>query len=84
MVALSDDRRYLFLSASFDLTLEEHAENVIGLGQKWGITIDRAMRFDGSESAYLAIRLGDHMMPVLGIEEPLIVNCLAVERHDRE
>jgi hypothetical protein len=84
VAALSEDRRYLFLSASFDLTLEEHAENVISLGRKWGITIDRAMRFDGSESAYLAIRLGDHMLPVLGIEEPLIVNCLAIEQRDRE
>ncbi len=80
IVALSEDRRYLFLSASFDITLKEHAENMISLGEKWGIKVDRAMRFDGSESAYLAIRLGDYMMPVLGIEEPLIVNCLAVER----
>ena len=37
------------------------------------------MRFDGGESAYLAIRLGDYMVPVLNIEEPLIVNCLAIE-----
>ncbi len=80
VVAVSDDRRYLFLSASFDITLKEHAENVINLGEKWGINVDRAMRFDGSESAYLAIRLGDYMAPVLGIEEPLIVNCLAVEQ----
>jgi hypothetical protein len=78
--AVSEDRKYLFLSSSFDLTLAEHAENIINLGRKWGITVDRAMRFDGSESAYMAIRLGDYMVPVLGIEEPLIVNCLAIER----
>jgi hypothetical protein len=78
--AVSQDRKYLFLSSSFDRTLQEHAENIIALGEKWGITIDRAMRFDGSESAYMAIRLGDYMVPVLDIEEPLIVNCLAIER----
>ena len=38
------------------------------------------MRFDGSESAYLAIRMGDYMVPILGLEEPLIVNCLAIEQ----
>jgi len=37
------------------------------------------MRFDGSESAYLAIRLGKYMVPILNLEEPLIVNCFAVE-----
>ncbi|MBN1219923.1 MAG: hypothetical protein JXM69_13420 [Anaerolineae bacterium] len=78
--ALSQDRKYLFLTASFGLTIDEHAENIIELGQRWGIKIDRAMRFDGGESAYLAIRLGDYLVPVLNIEEPLIVNCLAVER----
>jgi hypothetical protein len=80
VAALSQDRRYLFLSASFGLTLEEHAENMINLGQRWGIKVDQAMRFDGSESAYLAIRLGDYVVPVLNLEEPLIVNCLAVEQ----
>jgi hypothetical protein len=78
-VALSEDRKYLFITASYGLTLREHAQNVISLGQRWGITVDRAMRFDGGESAYLAIRLGDHLVPVLNIEEPLIVNCLAIE-----
>jgi hypothetical protein len=78
-VALSADRRYLFISSSYDLTLEEHAHNIIELGRRWGITVERAMRFDGSESAYLAIRLGETMTPVLGLEEPLIVNCLAIE-----
>jgi hypothetical protein len=78
--ALSEDRKYLFLTASYGLTLAEHAENIISLGERWGIKIDRAMRFDGGESAYLAIRLGDYLVPVLNIEEPLIVNCLAVER----
>jgi len=80
VAAVSEDRKYLFLSASFGISLEEHAQNVINLGQKWGIPIDRAMRFDGSESAYLAIRLRDYMVPVLSLEEPLIVNCLAVEQ----
>jgi hypothetical protein len=80
--ALSQDRKYLFLTASYGLTLEEHAENVISLGERWGIEIERAMRFDGGESAYLAIRLGDYMVPVLDIEEPLIVNCLAIERSE--
>ncbi len=78
-VALSQDRKYLFITVSYGLTLREHAQNIIGLGQRWGITVDRAMRFDGGESAYLAIRLGDHLVPVLNIEEPLIVNCLAIE-----
>ncbi len=79
-VALSEDRKYLFITASFDLTLREHAQNIINLGEKWGIKIDRAMRFDGGESAYLAFRLGDYLAPILDLEEPLIVNCLAVER----
>jgi len=78
--AISKDRKYLFISASYGLTLKEHAQNIIDLGQKWGIQVDRAMRFDGSESAYIAIRLGDYMVPVLNLEEPLIVNCFAVER----
>jgi hypothetical protein len=78
-VALSTDRKYLFITASYGLTLKEHAENIIRLGQRWGIDIDRAMRFDGGESTYLAIRLGDYQVPVLSLEEPLIVNCLAIE-----
>ncbi len=79
-VALSKDRKYLFVSASYGLTLQEHAENIIKLGQKWGIEVDRAMRFDGGESAYFAIRLGNHLVPVFDIPEPLIVNCLAIEK----
>ena len=79
-VAVSEDRKYLFISTSFGITLEEHAENIIGLGERWGIKMERAMRFDGSESAYLAIRMGDYMVPILGLEEPLIVNCLAIEQ----
>ncbi len=79
-VAVSKDRKYLFLTVSYGLTLEEHANNIIALGQKWGIEMDRAMRFDGSESAYMALRLGRYMVPVLDLEEPLIVNCLAIER----
>ena len=82
VAAISDDRRYLFLSASYGISLEQHAEHVINLGKNWGINIDRAMRFDGSESAYLAIRLGDFMVPVLALEEPLIVNCFAIERNE--
>jgi hypothetical protein len=78
-VALSKDRKYLFITVSYGLTLEEHARNIIELGRRWGIPVDRAMRFDGGESAYLAIRLGDYVVPVLNIEEPLIVNCLAIE-----
>jgi hypothetical protein len=79
-VAISKERRYLFLSLSYALTLKEHAQNIIELGQKWGIYVDRAMRFDGSESAYIAIRLGNYMVPILKLEEPLIVNCFAVEK----
>lgn len=78
-VAISKDRKYLFLTISYDKTLAEHAENIISLGQQWGIPVDRAMRFDGSESAYMAIRMGDSMVPLLNFEEPLIVNCFAVE-----
>jgi hypothetical protein len=79
-VAVSEDRKYLFLSVSYGLTLEEHANNIIDLGRRWGITVDRAMRFDSTESTYLAIRLGEHLVPVLELEEPLIVNCFAVEK----
>jgi hypothetical protein len=78
-VALSADRKYLFITASYGFTLEEHAQNIIELGEAWGIDVDQAMRFDGGESTYLAIRLGNYLVPVLNIEEPLIVNCLAVE-----
>ncbi len=82
-VAISEDRKYLFLSASYGLLLAEHAKNLIALGETWGIEVDRAMRFDGSENAYMAIRIGEHMVPVLRLEEPLIANCLAVERDSR-
>ena len=79
-VALTQDRKYLFLTVSYDLSLEEHAENIISLAETWGMKIDRAMRFDGGESTYMAIRLGEKMVPLLNLEEPLIVNCLAVEQ----
>lgn len=79
--AISQDRKYLFISSSYGLTLRQHAQNIIELGQKWGIKVDRAMRFDGSESAYIAIRLGNHLVPILNLEEPLIVNCFAVEQN---
>ncbi len=78
--ALSKDRKYLFISSSYGLTLKGHAQNIIDLSQKWGIKVDRAMRFDGSESAYMAIRLGNYMVPILNLEEPLIVNCFAIEQ----
>ncbi|MCB0195398.1 MAG: phosphodiester glycosidase family protein [Anaerolineae bacterium] len=81
-VAISRDRKYLFLSISTGLTLEEHAANILALGERWGIIISRAMRFDGNESTYMAIRMGDYMVPVLDIKEPLIVNCLAIEKTD--
>ena len=79
-VAISEDRKYLFISVSYGLTLEEHADNLIDLGRRWGITVDRAMRFDSTESTYLAIRMGEYLVPVLELEEPLIVNCFAVEQ----
>lgn len=79
-VAISKDRKYLFVSAGYGRTLREHAENIIELGRRWGIEVDRAMRFDGSESAYMAIRLGKYMVPILNLEEPLIVNCFAIEQ----
>ncbi|MEM7346931.1 MAG: hypothetical protein AAF485_22050, partial [Chloroflexota bacterium] len=79
-IAVSDDRKYLFLSVSYGITLEEHAENIISLGDTWDITVDRAMRFDGSENAYMAIRMGDQLVPILGLDEPLIVNCFAIEQ----
>lgn len=78
--AISKDRKYLFISSSYGLRLKQHAQNLIDLGQTWGINVDRAMRFDGSESAYMAIRLGNYMVPILKLEEPLIVNCFAVEQ----
>jgi len=80
-VAISQDRRYLFLTVSYGKTLAEHAENIINLGQKWGIKIDRAMRFDGSENTTMAIRLDNYMVSLLNLKEPLIVNCFAVERN---
>lgn len=78
--AISQDRKYLFLTASYGLTLEQHAGNLIELARRWGITIDRALRFDGTENTFMAIKLGDALVPVLQIDEPLIVNCFAVER----
>lgn len=78
-VALSKDRKYLFLTASYGLTLREHAENILELGRRWGLPVERAMRFDGGESTYLALRLGNYLVPVLNIDEPLIVNCFAIE-----
>ena len=79
--AVSEDRKYLVLSASYGLTLEEHAENIISLGRLWGIQIDRALRFDGAESAYLGLRLGPRFVSVLDITpEPKIVNCLVIRR----
>ena len=81
-VAVSKDRKYLFLSMSYGLLLDEHAENIINLGRTWGIEVDRAMRFDGSENAYMAIRIDNHMVPILNLEEPLIANCFAVETVD--
>jgi hypothetical protein len=78
-VAISDDRKYLFLTVSYGITLEEHANNIIDLGQRLGINVDRAMRFDSTESTYMAIRIGEQMVPILNLEEPLIVNCFAVE-----
>ena len=77
---VSEDRKYLVLSASYGLTLEEHAENIIELGRLWGIEIDRALRFDGAESAYLGLRIGPHFVSVLDIPEPKIVNCLVIRR----
>lgn len=79
-VAISKDRKYLFVSAGYGMKLHEHADNIIELGRRWGIEVDRAMRFDGSESAYMAIRLGKYMVPILNLQEPLIVNCFAIER----
>jgi hypothetical protein len=79
-VAVTQNRKYLFLTISYGLSLEEHTENIIDLGQQWGMKVDRAMRFDGGESAYMSLRIGDKMVPILDIEEPLIVNCLTVEK----
>lgn len=80
--AVSEDRKYLVLSASYGLTLEEHAENIIALGRRWGIKIDRALRFDGAESAYLGLRIGPHFVSVLDMQEPKIVNCLVIRRQE--
>jgi hypothetical protein len=82
--ALSEDRKYLVLSSSYGLTLEEHAENIIELGRLWGIEIDRALRFDGAESAYLGLRLGPYFVSVLDMQEPKIVNCLVIRRASRD
>lgn len=79
-VAVSKDRKYLFITSSYGLTLRQHTRNIINLGRQWGIELDRAMRFDGGESTYMALRLGDYLVPIFDLEEPLIVNCLAVER----
>ena len=79
-VAVSEDRKYLVLSSSYGLTLEEHAQNIIELGRLWGIKIDRALRFDGAESAYLGLRIGPHLVSVLDMQEPKIVNCLVIQR----
>jgi hypothetical protein len=80
-VAVSEDRKYLVLSASYGLTIAEHAENIIEMGRLWGIVIDRALRFDGAESVYLGLRLGPHLVSVLDITpEPKIVNCLVIRR----
>jgi hypothetical protein len=78
--AVSEDRKYLVLSASYGLTIAEHAENIIALGRLWGIEIDRAVRFDGAESAYLGLRIGPHFVSVLDIPEPKIVNCLVIRQ----
>jgi hypothetical protein len=78
--AISKDRKYLFISAGYGLTLREYAQNIIELSRRWGIKVDRAMRFDGSESAYMAIRIDKNLVPILKLEEPLIVNCFAVEQ----
>jgi hypothetical protein len=78
--AVSEDRKYLVLSASYGLMLKEHAENIIALGRLWGIGIDRAVRFDGAESAYLGLRIGPHFVSVLDMPEPKIVNCLVIRR----
>lgn len=78
--ALSRDRKYLILTVSSGLTLKQHAEQVISFGQRWGIEIEKAIRFDGDSSAYLAIRLGEKLVPVLRSREPKIANCFAVEK----
>jgi hypothetical protein len=82
--AVSEDRKYLVLSVSYGLTLEEHAGNIVELGRLWGIRIDRALRFDGAESAYLGLRLGPHFVSVLDIPEPKIVNCLVIRQGSRD
>jgi len=82
--AVSEDRKYLVLSASYGLTLKEHAENLIELGRLWGIKIDRALRFDGAENAYLGLRIGPHFVSVFDMQEPKIVNCLVIRRRRSE
>lgn len=81
-IGVSESRKYLFISVSYNMLLSEHAQTIIDLSNLWHIPIDRAMRFDGTGSTYLAIRIGDHMVPVLNQPEPLIVNCFAVEHAD--
>lgn len=78
--ALSRNRKYLMLTVSSALTLKQHAEQIIRFGEGWGIKIEKAMRFDGDSSAYLAIRLKDKLVPVLRSREPRIANCFAVEK----
>jgi hypothetical protein len=80
--ALSTDRKYLVLTVSTGLTLKQHAEQIIRFGEGWGIEIEKAIRYDGDSSAYLAIRLGEKVVPVLRSTEPTIANCFAVEKED--
>jgi hypothetical protein len=42
------------------------------------------LRFDGAESVYLGLRLGPHLVSVLDIPEPKIVNCLVIRREGRD
>jgi hypothetical protein len=78
--ALSRNRKYLILTVSYGLTLKQHAEQIISLGARWGIEVEKAIRFDGGSSTYLAVRLNDKVVPVLGLQEPKIANCFVVER----
>jgi hypothetical protein len=78
--ALSRNRKYLVLTVSDGLTLKQHAEQVIAFSKGWGIEIEKAIRFDGDSSVYLAIRLGEKVVPVLRSVEPTIANCLAIEK----
>ncbi|MBN1311611.1 MAG: hypothetical protein JXB30_09340 [Anaerolineae bacterium] len=80
--ALSRDRKYLMLTVSTGLTLKQHAEQAILFGEGWGIEIEKAIRFDGDSSVYLAIRLGEKVVPLLYSREPTIANCFAVEKEN--